>query len=34
MDLTVVGGRGEEDAIFGMGPGDAPNGSFVAVEEI
>jgi hypothetical protein len=34
MDLTVVGGRGEEDAVFGVCPGDAPDGPFVAVEEI
>lgn len=31
VDLAVVGGGGEEDAVFGVGPGDAPDGAFVAV---
>jgi hypothetical protein len=32
VDLTVVGGGGEEDAVFGVGPGDAPDSAFVAAE--
>ena len=31
MDLAVVGGGCEEDAVFGVGPGDTPDGAFVAV---
>jgi hypothetical protein len=31
VDLAVVGGGCEEDAVFGVGPGDTPDGAFVAV---
>jgi hypothetical protein len=31
QDAAVVGGRGEDGAVFGVGPGDAPDGAFVAV---
>ena len=29
-DAAVVGGAGEDGAVFGVGPGDAPHGAFVA----
>lgn len=31
-DATVVGGRGEDGAVFGMGPGDTPDGAFMPFE--
>ena len=31
-DLAVVAGRGQDVAVFRVGPGDAPDCSFVAVE--
>lgn len=34
VDLAVVGGGGEEDAVFWVGPGDAPDGAFVAVKVV
>jgi hypothetical protein len=30
-DFTVVGGGCEDVAVFGVGPGDRPDGSFVSV---
>ena len=30
-DAAVVGGGGEDGAVFGVGPGDAPDSAFVAV---
>jgi hypothetical protein len=32
-DAAVVGGRGEDGAVFGMSPGDAPDGAFMAVRQ-
>lgn len=30
-DAAVVGGGGEDGAVLGVGPGDAPHGAFMAV---
>jgi hypothetical protein len=32
-NTAVVGGGCEDGAVFGMGPGDAPYGAFMAVRE-
>jgi hypothetical protein len=32
VDFAVVGGRGEDAAVFWVRPGDGPDGSFVAEE--
>jgi len=31
-DFTVVAGGGEDVAVFGVGPGDGPDGAFVSFE--
>jgi hypothetical protein len=32
-DAAVVGRRGKDGPVFGMGPGNAPDGAFVAVRK-
>lgn len=34
MDVACVGGGGEDGAEFWVGPGDGPDGSFVAGREL
>jgi hypothetical protein len=32
-NFAVVAGAGEDVAVFGVGPGDGPDGAFVSVAE-